>query len=57
MTYIIAEDYYGADYPEDEVDEDDEYDVDAYKYRKGASDDEEWDVDDTTWSDEEIRKS
>ena len=56
LTHIIAEDYYGADYPEDEVDEDDEYDVNAYKYRKGASDDEEWDVDDTTWSDEETRK-
>jgi hypothetical protein len=56
LTYIIAEDYYGADYPEDEVDEDDEYDVDAYKYRKDASDDEEWDADDAAWSDEEIRK-
>ncbi len=56
LTCIIAEDYYGADYPEDEVDEDDEYDVNAYKYRKNASDDEEWDVDDVTWSDEETRK-
>lgn len=48
LTYIIAEDYYGADYPEDE---DDDNDVDAYRYRKNASDDEEWDVGDTTWSD------
>ncbi|QDS74684.1 hypothetical protein FKW77_000269 [Venturia effusa] len=38
-----AEDYYGADYPEDEVAEDDEYDRGAYEeYRKYASDDEEW---------------
>ena len=57
LTYIIAEDYYGADYPEDEVDEDDEFGVDVYKYRKDASDDEEWDADNAVWSDEEIRKS
>lgn len=38
-----AEDYYGADYPEDEVAEDDEYDRGAYEeYRKYASDNEEW---------------
>jgi hypothetical protein len=38
-----AEDYYGADYPEDEVAEDDEYDRGAYEeYRKYASDDEQW---------------
>lgn len=38
-----AEDYYGADYPEDEVAEDDEYGRGAYEeYRKYASDDEQW---------------
>ncbi|KAJ9639529.1 hypothetical protein H2199_006564 [Coniosporium tulheliwenetii] len=47
-----AEDYYGADYPEDEVDSDDERDVGAYKYRHGASDDEEFDSDTGAWSDE-----
>ncbi|KIW02100.1 uncharacterized protein PV09_06590 [Verruconis gallopava] len=39
-----AEDYYGADYPEDEVASDDEYDRDAYQYRKNADDLEEFDV-------------
>ncbi|KAF1812489.1 hypothetical protein P152DRAFT_458332 [Eremomyces bilateralis CBS 781.70] len=46
-----AEDWYGNDYPEDEVDSDDEYNVDPYKYRDRGSDDEQYDVD--TWSDEE----
>lgn len=41
---IIAEDYYGADYPEDEVASDDEYDRDAYQYRKNADDLEEFDI-------------
>ncbi|OCK82912.1 hypothetical protein K432DRAFT_441261 [Lepidopterella palustris CBS 459.81] len=48
-----AEDYYGADYPEDEVDSDDEYGVDAYKYRQGASDEEEYDVGNGAWSDDD----
>ena len=47
-----AEDYYGADYPEDEVASDDERDVGAYKYRQGASDDEEFDSDTGAWSDD-----
>ncbi|KAK5168522.1 hypothetical protein LTR04_006553 [Oleoguttula sp. CCFEE 6159] len=38
-----AEDYHGADYPEDEVASDDEHGRAAYTYRRGASDDEEWD--------------
>ncbi|KAI9671014.1 MAG: hypothetical protein M1831_005099 [Alyxoria varia] len=38
-----AENYYGADYPEDEVDIDDEYDQDPYRYHGDpASDDEEY---------------
>ncbi|KAI9678903.1 MAG: hypothetical protein M1829_001888 [Trizodia sp. TS-e1964] len=47
-----AEDFYGNDYPEDEVDFEDEYDRDAYKYRIGASDEEEFDEDTETWSDD-----
>ena len=47
-----AENYYGADYPEDEVASDDELDLDAYKYRQGASD-EEYDADHGAWSDDE----
>lgn len=42
-----AEDHYTADYPEDEVDSDDEFDRNAYNYRnRNASDNEEWDEDD-----------
>ena len=46
-----AEDYYGNDYPEDEIDSDDEYDRDAYKYRKYVSDDEEYDEETVSRSD------
>lgn len=40
-----AENYYAADYPEDEVDTDDEHDVDPYKYsnRDGSDDDDNGD--------------
>ena len=48
-----AEDYYGNDYPEDEVDFDDEFDRDAYKYRNDASDEEEFDEDYDGRSDDE----
>ncbi|KAF2030715.1 hypothetical protein EK21DRAFT_100211 [Setomelanomma holmii] len=43
-----AEEYYANDYPEDELDEDDEYDRNLYqkKYRHG-SDDEEYNLDDS----------
>lgn len=42
-----AEDYYTADYPDDEVASDDEYGRDPYHYRTGnASDLEEFDEDD-----------
>lgn len=46
-----AEDYYGADYPEDEVDRDDEFDIDPYQYNHG--DEEEWDAENEVWSDDE----
>ena len=39
-----AEDFYGNDYPEDELDSDDEHDRNAYQYRKDASDDGEYDL-------------
>ncbi|MCJ1423244.1 hypothetical protein MMC29_001126 [Sticta canariensis] len=38
-----AEDFYGNDYPEDEVNSDDEFGMGAYDYRHRASDDEEFD--------------
>ncbi|KAL9121999.1 MAG: hypothetical protein Q9187_001448 [Circinaria calcarea] len=51
-----AEDFYGNDYPEDEVDSDDEYGLGAYKHRYGASDDEEYDDDNGSWSDEDVEE-
>lgn len=42
-TTSTAEAYYTADYPEDEVDSDDENNLGAYKYRNNnASDEEEY---------------
>ncbi|KAI9832663.1 MAG: hypothetical protein M1819_004248 [Sarea resinae] len=52
-----AENYYGADYPEDEVASDDEQGEGAYHYRKAASDDEEFDQDTGAWSDEADEES
>jgi hypothetical protein len=52
---ILAEDYYAADYPEDEVESDDEYGRDDYHYRTGnASDMEEFDG---VGEDDDIAKS
>jgi hypothetical protein len=48
-----AEDYYGADYPEDEVASDDDFDRNPYNYRGNASGDEEWDEDTGTYSDDQ----
>lgn len=48
----LAEDYYGNDYPEDELDSGDEFDREVYKYRNGISDDEEFDKDYDGRSDE-----
>ncbi|KAK4561844.1 hypothetical protein LTR86_004524 [Recurvomyces mirabilis] len=50
-----AEDYYGADYPEDELASDDEYDRGAYGYRRhGASDDESWNEDTGAFSGDDV---
>lgn len=53
---ITAEDFYGNDYPEEEVDSEDEYGRGAYRYRDGASDDEEYDGNGGSWSDEEVEE-
>lgn len=51
---IPAEDHYTADYPDDEVESDDEFGRNAYNYRnRNASDLEEFDEDDATFSDDE----
>ncbi|KAL8944634.1 MAG: hypothetical protein Q9216_000331 [Gyalolechia sp. 2 TL-2023] len=47
-----AEGYYGNDYPEDELDSDDEYDRDTYKHWHGPFD-EEGCEDSIDWSDDE----
>ncbi|KAK5135492.1 hypothetical protein LTR08_005127 [Meristemomyces frigidus] len=53
-----AEDYYGADYPEDELASDDEFDRNAYGYRRnGDSDNEEWDEDTGDYSGDEQEKA
>ncbi|KAL8874630.1 MAG: hypothetical protein Q9174_000035 [Haloplaca sp. 1 TL-2023] len=44
-----AEDFYGNDYPEDELDSDDEYDKHTYKHWQGSFDEE--DMDSRCWSD------
>ncbi|EKD17611.1 hypothetical protein MBM_04472 [Drepanopeziza brunnea f. sp. 'multigermtubi' MB_m1] len=49
-----AENHYTADYPDEEVDSDDEYGRNAYNYRThNASDLEEYDEDDAMFSDDE----
>ena len=60
LTFFPAEDYYGADYPSDELATDDEFDRGgaAYGYRaRRGSNDEQYDLDndddEPTWSDEE----
>ena len=45
MLISIAEDFHGNDYPEDEVDAEDEYDSDSYNFCINASEDEEYDDD------------
>lgn len=52
-SHPVAENYYGADYPEDEVDLVDEQDTDPYRYRQGASDEEEYNSDTGAFSDSE----
>ena len=53
MLTFLAEDFYGNDYPEDEVDTDDENGRGSYNYRLRGSDDEEYGDDEPTWSDAE----
>ena len=53
MLTLPAEDNPANDYPEEEVDSDDEHDYDPYRYRHDASDDEEFDMNDTALSDED----
>ncbi|KAH8801496.1 hypothetical protein F5884DRAFT_684691 [Xylogone sp. PMI_703] len=53
-----AENHYTADYPDEEVASDDEYDIDPYRYRThNASDLEEYDIDDAVFSDEDTEIS
>ncbi|KAL8841455.1 MAG: hypothetical protein Q9170_000918 [Blastenia crenularia] len=49
---VSAEDYYGNDYPEDELDSDDEHDKDTYKHWHSPFDEEELE-DNINWSDDE----
>ena len=56
MLIVKAEDYYANDYPEDDINSDDEYGRGAYKYRNADSDDEEYDEDEVSCSDEEEAK-
>ncbi|KAL8705983.1 MAG: hypothetical protein Q9201_000927 [Fulgogasparrea decipioides] len=50
-----AEDYYGNDYPDDELDSDDEYDRDTYKHWQGAFDEEDLE-EHVDWSDDELKE-
>lgn len=43
LTLLIAENYYTADYPDEDLDSGDEYGRGAYNYRGNASDQEEFD--------------
>ena len=57
MLTSIAEGYYGNDYPDEEVDFDDEFSSNAYKYRTAASDDEEFDAEESAyWSDDDMNR-
>lgn len=56
LLTAIAEDYYANDYPEDELESDDEYGRQAYGYRVGASDDEEFDEEYDSCSEDELEK-
>jgi len=49
-----AENHHSTDYPDEEVDSDDEFGRNPYLYRnRNASDDEEFDEDDATFSDDD----
>jgi hypothetical protein len=54
LTDDIAENHYSADYPDEEVESDDEFGRNAYAYRTGnASDLEEWDLEGDSGDSEE----
>ena len=53
LTFFVAEDWHGNDYPDEEVESDDEYGKYAYHYRHAASDEEQFDGDAASWSDED----
>jgi hypothetical protein len=59
MLTFPAENHPSTDYPEDEVDSDDECGRNPYqRYRtRNASDNEEYDEDDVTYSDDEAKPS
>ncbi|KAF2477466.1 uncharacterized protein BDR25DRAFT_1064 [Lindgomyces ingoldianus] len=48
-----AEDYYANDYPEDELDSEDEFGTNPYRYHHG-SDQEEYDAVNDPWSDDDV---
>ncbi|KAL8738562.1 MAG: hypothetical protein Q9181_000669 [Wetmoreana brouardii] len=50
-----AEDYYGNDYPDDELDSDDEYDRDIYEHWQGAFDEDDLE-EHVDWSDDELEE-
>lgn len=55
LINYVAENHPSADYPEDEVDSDDEFGRNPYFYRnRNASDAEEFDEDDATFSDDDV---
>jgi hypothetical protein len=52
--FASAENHHSTDYPDEEIASDDEYDRNPYLFRnRNASDEEEFDEDDATFSDEE----
>lgn len=53
LFLCTAENYYTADYPEDEVDTEDEFDRHAYMYRNANASDEE-EFDDNEYDSDEI---
>lgn len=50
MLTVVAEDFHGNDYPEDEIDVEDEADRGSYDSCNTASDDDEYNDDEPEWS-------
>ena len=57
MLTHSAEDNPANEYPEEEIDSDDELGYGAYRKRHAASDDEEFDLKDDVWSNDEYENS